>query len=247
MSFQDKIALVTGASRGIGIAIARQLAEAGAIVIGTSTTASGANSITEQLKGYNSNCCGIVLDVTAPDSIEQAGNFIKQNFSSVNILVNNAAITEDNLLLRMKDEQWLKVIDTNLTSIYRLTKLLLRDMVKLRWGRIINIGSVVGSSGNFGQANYAAAKAGILGFSKALAYEVGSRNITVNTVAPGFIETDMTSKLTAEQRDFLLQKIPAQRLGSVDDVAAVVLFLASEQSSYITGQVLHVNGGMYMG
>jgi 3-oxoacyl-[acyl-carrier protein] reductase len=242
----DKVALVTGASRGIGQAIAETLAIAGVQVIGTATTTAGAEHITNTLRIHHNKCCGIVLDVTSQASIDKAVVYLKQNFVPLSILINNAAVTEDSLLLRMTEEQWLKVLETNLTAVYRLSKIFLRDMLKLRWGRIINIGSVVGSSGNFGQTNYAATKAGLVGFSKALACEVGARNITVNTVAPGFIATDMTNKLTQEQQELLLQKIPLQRLGSVADVAAVVLFLASAQASYITGQVLHVNGGMYM-
>lgn len=246
MLFQSKVALVTGASRGIGQAIAVALGHEGATVVGTATTEEGAQRITALFKDDHISGCGLVLDVTSPASIEALITEIKGRFGSVSILVNNAAITEDNLLLRMKDDEWFKVIETNLNSVYRLTKLCLRDMLKMHWGRIINIGSVVGSSGNIGQTNYAAAKSGIIGFGKALACEVGARQITVNTVSPGFIDTDMTKKIAEEHRQLLIQRIPLQRLGQVDDIAAAVVFLASEKASYITGQTLHVNGGMYM-
>jgi 3-oxoacyl-[acyl-carrier protein] reductase len=243
----DKVALVTGASRGIGRGVALALAAAGANVIGTSTTEEGASRITAAFQDAKLTGQGMVLNVTSQQSIDELVMAIKNNVGAVNILVNNAAVTEDNLLLRMKEEQWLNVIETDLTSVYRLTKTFVRDMLKAHWGRIINIGSVVGSSGNPGQANYVAAKAGVLGFGKAVALEVGSRNITVNTVAPGFISTDMTNALTDEQREAIFQRIPMQKLGTVDDIAAAVLFLASPAAGYITGQTLHVNGGMYMG
>ena len=187
-----------------------------------------------------------MLNVTVQSSVDDVIAFIKENYGPISILVNNAAITKDNLFLRMKDDEWFQVIETNLNSIYRLSKACIRDMLKARWGRIINIGSVVGSTGNPGQTNYSAAKAGLLGFSKALALEVGSRDITVNTVSPGFISTDMTHVLTEEQRQAILQRIPMQRVGTADDIAAAVVFLASRAAGYITGQTLHVNGGMYM-
>ena len=244
---KDKIALVTGASRGIGQCIALSLGREGATVIGTATTQEGADRITEHFKNEAINGVGLVLNVTDPLSVEALIASIIEQYGPVTILVNNAAITQDNLLLRMKEDEWFKVMDTNLNSVYRLSKACLRNMVKARWGRIISIGSVVGSIGNPGQANYAAAKAGVVGFSKALALEVGSRNITVNSIAPGFIATDMTNALTDEQRDSLFQRIPMQKLGSVEDIASAVVFLASEGAGYITGQTLHINGGMYMG
>jgi 3-oxoacyl-[acyl-carrier protein] reductase len=241
-----KVALVTGASRGIGQGIGLALAQAGATVIGTATTSEGADRITQTFASQGVNGVGMVLNLTLPESIEQIIANIKEQFGSVNILINNAAITKDNLFLRMKEEEWLGVIETNLNAIYRLSKACVRDMVKARWGRIISIGSVVGSTGNPGQANYCAAKAGIVGFSKALALEIGSRDITVNTVAPGMVETDMTRALTDEQRETIFQRIPMQKLGTVEDIAAAVVFLASPAAGYITGQTLHVNGGMYM-
>lgn len=243
---QDKVVLVTGASRGIGKGIATYLGELGAVVIGTATTDAGAASINAALSAANIKGTGMVLDVTAQESVDALITAVREQFGAVNILVNNAAITKDNLFLRMKDDEWFKVLDTNLNSLYRLSKACMRDMLKARWGRIITIGSVVGSTGNPGQANYCAAKAGVVGFSKALALEVGSRDITVNTVAPGFIETDMTNALTEEQQQSIFQRIPMQRMGTVQDIAAAVAFLASEGGGYITGQTLHVNGGMYM-
>jgi len=246
MSHKDKIALVTGASRGIGHAIAMRLGESGAIVIGSSTTKEGAEKITHAFREANITGFGIVLDVSDSKSIESAMTSIRKQNQMPMILVNNAAVTEDNLLLRMKDEEWERVIDTNLNSVFRMTKACLRDMLKARWGRIINISSVVGSTGNPGQVNYAAAKAGLIGFTKSLAQEVGSRDITVNAIAPGFIDTDMTRRLSDEQRNALLQRIPMQRLGQGSDIADAVLFLSSESAGYITGQTLHVNGGMYM-
>lgn len=246
MSHKGKVALVTGASRGIGQAIALALGHGGATVIGTATTSAGAEKINQALKEANIEGCGMMLNVTARDSIDAAVTLIKQHYTMPAILINNAGVTQDNLFLRMKDEEWDKVIETNLNSIYRMTKICLRDMLKARWGRIINISSIVGSTGNPGQVNYAAAKAGLIGFTKALAQEVGSRDITVNAVSPGFIDTDMTRELPEEHRNALLQRIPMQRLGQAEEVAAVVAFLASNEASYMTGQTLHVNGGMYM-
>jgi 3-oxoacyl-[acyl-carrier protein] reductase len=246
MLLKDKIALVSGASRGIGNAIALALGREGATVIGTATTQAGADKITQMFQEQNMTGCGKVLNVTDQNSVNELINFIKEQYGTVTILVNNAAITQDNLFLRMKDEEWMSVMDTDLNSVFRLSKACMRDMLKARWGRIINIGSVVGSTGNPGQANYCAAKAGIIGFGKALAQEVGSRDITVNTVAPGFITTDMTNALTDEQRQAIFDRIPMQKLGTADDVAAAVVFLASPAAGYITGQTLHVNGGLYM-
>lgn len=241
-----KIVLITGASRGIGQGIAARFAEAGAIVIGTATSESGAAKISETLKHLNNEGTGKVLNVTDPESITQLINSIKTQYGPVNILINNAAVTQDNLFLRMKEEEWAKVIETDLTSVFRLAKACMRDMLKAHWGRIINIGSVVGSTGNPGQANYCAAKAGILGLSKSLALEVGSRNITVNTVSPGYISTDMTDALNEDQKAQILARIPMQRTGSPLDIANACLFLASDWAGYVTGQTLHVNGGMYM-
>ncbi|HTM63328.1 MAG TPA: 3-oxoacyl-ACP reductase FabG [Gammaproteobacteria bacterium] len=242
----NKIVLITGASRGIGQGIALCMGRAGAVVIGTATSQEGANRITELLKNENIKGCGMVLNVTAQESIDALIIAVREQFGPINILVNNAAITKDNIFLRMKDDEWFQVMDTNLNSIYRLSKACLRDMLKARWGRIITIGSVVGSTGNPGQVNYAAAKAGVIGFSKSLALEVGSRDITVNTVAPGFIETDMTRALTDEQRETIFQRIPMQKLGTVEDIGSAVIFLASDGAGYVTGQTLHINGGMYM-
>jgi 3-oxoacyl-[acyl-carrier protein] reductase len=244
LELSQEIALVTGASRGIGRGIALALGKAGAKIIGTATTSEGAESITQTLSEQQIAGLGIVLDVNNPDSIDALmGSFGKE---MPTILVNNAAITRDNLLMRMSDNDWNSVINANLTAIYRLSKANIRSMVKARHGRIINITSVVGLTGNAGQANYAAAKAGVIAFSKSLAQEVGSRGITVNTVAPGFIETDMTKSLPEEQRTHLIQQIPLNRTGNVDDVAAVVVFLASKAASYITGATIPINGGMYM-
>lgn len=246
MNLTNKIALVTGASRGIGQGIAMALGKAGAQVIGTATTEEGANKISEFFRENNISGCGMVLNVADINSIETTLAAIKEKFGMPSILVNNAAVTQDNLFLRMKEDEWEKVIATNLTSVFRLTKACMRDMLKARWGRIISIGSVVGSTGNPGQANYCAAKAGVVGFTKSLAQEVGSRNITVNVVAPGFIDTDMTKALPEEQRKILFERIPLQRLGQPEDIASAVLFLASDAASYITGQTLHINGGMFM-
>ena len=242
---QGKIALVTGASRGIGKAVATQLAAQGAVVIGTATSDSGAEAITEYLAASGGR--GMKLNVTEEGAVEGLIKAINEEFGPVEILINNAGITRDNLLMRMKDEEWQAIIDTNLTSIFSLSKAVLRGMMKKRYGRIVNVGSVVGSSGNAGQANYAAAKAGVIGFSKSLAREVASRGITVNVVAPGFIDTDMTKALSDEQREAIFKDIPANRLGQPEEVAATVAFLVSDGAAYISGETIHVNGGMYMG
>jgi len=241
-----QVALVTGASRGIGAAIADGLAAQGAQVIGTATGDAGARSISERLAAQGSAGRGVVLDITDAAAIEAVVKGIANEEGAPTILVNNAGITRDNLLMRMKPQEWDAVIETNLSGMFHLCKACLRGMMKARQGRIINIASVVGLTGNPGQTNYAAAKAGILGFSKALAREVGSRNITVNTVAPGFVDTDMTRALPAEQRDALLSQIPLGRLGNSEDIAQAVLFLASDSGAYITGETLNINGGMYM-
>jgi len=243
---KDEICLVTGASRGIGRAIATALGRANATVIGTATSSDGAENITNYLKQEGITGTGLKLDVTQDDSVTQTIAAIDEQFGPISVLVNNAGITRDQLLLRMKDDDWDAVLDTNLKSVYRLTKACLRAMTKARKGRIINIASVVASSGNPGQCNYAAAKAGMLGFSRSLAQEIGTRGITVNSVAPGFIDTDMTRALTEEQKTQLLQHIPLGRLGQPEDVAAAVVFLASPGAGYITGTTIHVNGGMYM-
>ena len=240
---EQEVALVTGASRGIGRAIAEALAAQGAKVIGTATTDSGAEAISAYLGNQG---VGLAMDVSNPDSVAAGIAAIEKEYGTITILVNNAGITRDNLLMRMKDDEWQSIMDTNLSSIYRLSKAVLRGMMKARRGRIISITSVVGAMGNAGQTNYAAAKAGVMGFSKSLAREVGSRGITVNTVAPGFIDTDMTRALPEEQRAALAQQIPLGRLGGVEDVAAAVADLASPAAAYVTGQTLHVNGGMYM-
>ena len=240
------IALVTGATRGIGKAIAIALGKAGATVVGTATKPEGAEQISAYLKGEGLKGKGTVLNVADPAQIEASLKALVAEFGDPTILVNNAGITRDTLLLRMKEEDWNAVIDTDLTSVFRLSKACLRGMMKARRGRIISIASVVGASGNPGQANYCAAKAGIMGFTRSLAQEVGSRNVTVNTVAPGFIDTDMTRSLSEEQRAGLLQKIPLERLGAPEDIAQTVLFLASAGAAYITGETIHVNGGMYM-
>jgi 3-oxoacyl-[acyl-carrier protein] reductase len=246
MSLQGKVALVTGATRGIGQAIALELGRQGAIVIGTATSAGGAERIAEYLKAAGIEGAGLVLDVASDESVAETLAHIQQHLGQPAILVNNAGITRDNLMLRMKDEEWHDVINTNLTSIYRLSKAVLKGMTKARWGRIINISSVVGSMGNAGQANYAAAKAGVEGFSRALAREVGSRGITVNAVAPGFIDTDMTRELPEAHRQSLLTQIPLGRLGQAEEIASVVGFLAGEGGAYVTGATIPVNGGMYM-
>jgi 3-oxoacyl-[acyl-carrier protein] reductase len=238
-----KIALVTGASRGIGKAIAERLAADGFFVVGTATSDNGAEAISAYL---GANGRGLKLNVADADSIECVLKTVSDELGTPVVLVNNAGITRDNLLMRMKDEEWDDIINTNLTSVYRMSKAVIRGMMKAKAGRIINIGSVVGATGNAGQANYAAAKAGMVGFSKSLAKEVGSRNITVNTVAPGFIDTDMTRELSEEHKNALLGSIALGRLGQADEIAHAVSFLASEGAAYITGETLHVNGGMFM-
>ena len=241
-----KVALVTGASRGIGKAIADLLGAQGAIVVGTATSESGAEAISQRFADAGISGRGIRLDVGDAASVDQVIKEIGDAYGSVTILVNNAGITRDNLLMRMKGDEWDSVVNTNLTSVYRVSKACLRAMMKAKTGRIINIASVVGVSGNAGQTNYSAAKAGMIGFTKSLAQEVGSRGITVNAVAPGFIDTDMTRELPEAQRDALLSGIPLRRLGSPDEIAAVVAFLASDAAAYVTGETIHVNGGMYM-
>ena len=238
-----RIALVTGASRGIGRAIAERLAEDGFFVLGTATSESGATAISDYL-GENGK--GLTLDVSNSESIESVMKAISDEFGTPHVLVNNAGITRDNLLMRMKDDEWNDIISTNLTSVFRMSKAVLRGMMKAKTGRIINISSVVGSTGNAGQANYAAAKAGMIGFTKSMAKEVGSRNITVNTVAPGFIDTDMTKELSDDIKNNLLTAIPLARLGDAKEIAHAVSFLASDGAAYITGETLHVNGGMFM-
>lgn len=244
LSLKGEIALVTGASRGIGAAIAARLAKCGATVIGTATSQGGADAISAQLAAHGGG--GRVLDVADSASVSAVIDSIGKDFGTISILVNNAGIARDGLLLRMKDEDWEAVINTDLSSTFRTSKAVLRNMMKARKGRIISIGSVIGTSGNVGQCNYAAAKAGLIGFSKSLAREVGSRGITVNVVAPGFISTDMTEKLPADYQQKMLDQIALGRFGAVDDVANAVLFLASEWGAFITGETLHVNGGMNM-
>jgi 3-oxoacyl-[acyl-carrier protein] reductase len=246
MSLEGQIALVTGASRGIGQGIALELGKLGATVVGTATTDTGAKAISEYLAAAGVNGCGMALNVNDAGQTEQVLDAIRKQYGEISILVNNAGITRDNLLARMTDEEWDDIMATNLKSVFRLSRAVLRAMMKARQGRIINISSVVGSMGNAGQANYAASKAGMVGFSKSLAREVGSRNITVNCVAPGFIATDMTDALPQEQRDKLIEHVPLKRLGQVSDIAATVAFLAGPGAGYITGATLHVNGGMYM-
>ncbi len=242
----DQIALVTGASRGIGQAIARGLGQAGATVVGTATSQAGADKITDYLSTSNIQGKGLVLDVASADSVADCVKQVNDTFGAPDILVNNAGITRDTLLMAMKEDQWESIINTNLGSIYRMSRAVIRGMMKKRGGRIISISSVVGASGNAGQTNYAAAKAGLVGFSKSLAREVGSRNITVNAVAPGFIDTDMTRELNEKQKDGLLNQIPLGRLGEAEEIASTVVFLASPGAAYITGETIHVNGGMYM-
>lgn len=243
---QGQVALVTGASRGIGAAIAQYLGKQGATVIGTATTQNGAEQIGAALQQAGVNGVGMALDVNDAAQVEAVLKQIAEQFGDITILVNNAGVTRDTLLMRMKEDDWDAVLSTNLKSVFRLSQAVLRPMMKARYGRIINISSVVGHSGNAGQTNYAAAKAGMTGFTKSLAQEVGSRGITVNCVAPGFIDTDMTRELAEEQRNRLLQQIPLGRLGQVEDIAAAVAFLASPAAGYISGETLHVNGGMYM-
>ena len=240
-----RIALVTGASRGIGAAIARVLAEQGMRVVGTATSQAGADAIHSKLAPLDG--LGLVLNVTDPGSVESLMDSIRADLGEPVVLVNNAGITKDNILMRMKEDEWHQVIDTNLTALYRLSKACVRGMTKARWGRIINVTSVVGSMGNAGQSNYAATKAGAEGMARSLARELGSRSITVNCVAPGFIDTDMTRALADAQRDALQLQIPLGRLGEPDDIAATVAFLASDAGQYITGETIHVNGGLYMG
>ncbi|WP_455217741.1 3-oxoacyl-ACP reductase FabG [Kaarinaea lacus] len=245
-SLNDEIALVTGASRGIGQTIAMALGELGATVVGTATSEKGAAAISQYLAENNIKGQGMVLNVTDQESVDQVISGMTETFGAPTILVNNAGITRDNLLMRMKEEEWTDIIDTNLTSVFRLSKACLKAMSKARKGRIISISSVVGVSGNAGQTNYAAAKAGLIGFTKALAREAGSRGITVNAVAPGFIDTDMTRALSDAQKEALLGGIPLKRLGQPEEIAAAVAFLASPGAAYISGETLHVNGGMYM-
>ncbi len=246
MFMENEVALVSGASRGIGQAIAISLGKKGATVIGTATSEKGAENITNYLKENGINGQGMVLNVTDQASIDELLENMKEQYAMPSILVNNAGITRDNLMMRMKDEEWDAIIETNLTSIFKLSRACLRAMMKARKGRIISIASVVGLTGNAGQANYAAAKAGIIGFSKSLAREVGSRGITVNAVAPGFIDTDMTRALSDDTKKVLLSQIPLKRLGQAEEIASAVAFLASDDASYITGETLNVNGGMYM-
>ncbi len=240
----NKIILITGANRGIGYNILQKLDHIGYTVIGTSRTPEGVNKISSSIK--NSKGIGIVMDVTKQDSIDNAVSQIKKEFGTIYGLVNNAGITQDNLLMRMTDEQWLSVIDSNLTSLYRVTKSVVRDMIKAKTGKIVSIGSVVGMTGNAGQTNYSATKSGLLGFTKSLARELSSRNINVNAISPGFIETDMTKALSEEQINNLSKNIPLGRIASPDEVSSVVAFLLSEDSSYITGENINVNGGLYM-
>ena len=246
INLDGQVTLVTGASRGIGRAIAESLGKAGATVIGTATTDEGAQSISNYFTESGIAGKGMALNVTEPDSIDALIKSVTDEYGAITILVNNAGITRDNLMLRMKEEEWNDIISTNLTSVYHLSKACLRGMIKARQGRIISISSVVGATGNAGQANYAAAKAGVVGFSKSLAQEIGARGITVNVVAPGFIDTDMTRELSEELRSKLLENIPLRKLGQSEDIANAVLFLASDMGAYISGETLHVNGGMYM-
>lgn len=246
MSLEGKVALVTGATRGIGQAIARKLAQDGATVVGTATSEEGAARISAALKEAGNSGFGLVMNVADPDSVDQGLKQIAAEAGAPAILVNNAGITRDNLLMRLKEDDWSAVIETNLTSVYRTSKAVLRGMAKARWGRVINISSVVASMGNPGQGNYCAAKAGIEGFTRSLASEMSNRGITANCVAPGFIDTDMTRALGEDQREAMLANIPAGRLGAPEEVAAVVAFLASDAAGYVTGETIHVNGGMYM-
>ncbi|WNO10925.1 3-oxoacyl-ACP reductase FabG [Teredinibacter sp. KSP-S5-2] len=246
MTLEGKVALVTGASRGIGEAIANRLAESGAVVVGTATSEGGAEKISARMEAAGYKGEGMMLNVTDPDSVAQVLKAIQEKYGAPAILVNNAGITRDNLMLRMSEEEWFDVINTNLSAVFRLSKACLRGMMKARWGRIVNISSVVGQMGNPGQANYAATKAGVAGFARSLAKEVASRGITVNSVAPGFIETDMTKALNDDQRNSMMGAIPSGRFGKPEEIAGVVSFLCSEDASYLTGETLQVNGGMYM-
>ncbi len=246
MTAEQKVALVTGASRGIGAAIADNLGTEGIVVVGTATTEAGAEKISQRFADNKIVGRGMVLNVTNIESINGVLEAIGKEFGAPTILVNNAGITKDNILMRMKEDEWTDVVDTNLTAVFRLAKACVRAMTKARWGRIINISSVVGSMGNGGQSNYSATKAGVEGFSRALAKELGSRSITVNAVAPGFIATDMTKDLSEANKEAMLSQIPLARLGNPDEIAAVVNFLVSEAAGYITGETIHVNGGMYM-
>jgi 3-oxoacyl-[acyl-carrier protein] reductase len=243
---EAKIALITGANRGIGFEILKSLAVAGYTVIGTSRSQEGKDIIAKELVASSSKGFGSILDVKDKDSIKELNKQIKEKHGTVSVLINNAGITADNLMIRMSDDEWNDVIETNLSSIFRITKEIVRDMMKQRYGRIINIGSVVGLSGNAGQVNYSSSKSALLGFSKSLAREVASRNITVNTISPGFIDTDMTKKLKEEQKSALISSIPLGRMGSAAELANVVKFIASEEASYITGENINVNGGLYM-
>jgi len=246
MSDVAKVALVTGASRGIGKAIAEALAADGHLVVGTATTDGGAGGISDFLAAAGNSGCGMKLDVADRASVDSVMKTITEQFAAPLILVNNAGITRDNILMRMKESEWQDVIETNLSALYRVSKACLRGMTRARWGRIVNITSVIGSMGNIGQSNYAATKAGAEGFSRALARELGSRAITVNCVAPGFIDTDMTRALPAEQRELLLRQVPLGRLGTPDEIAGLVSFLCSDSAAYITGETVHVNGGLHM-
>ncbi len=246
MNEDNKVALVTGASRGIGKAIAEQLAADGYVVIGTATSDGGAENISAYLKDSGNEGCGMKLDVADSESVKEVLKAIAEQYAAPLILINNAGITRDNILMRMKEDEWGDVIDTDLNALYRVSKACLRGMTKARWGRIVNITSVVGSMGNMGQSNYAATKAGAEGFSRALARELGSRSVTVNSIAPGFIDTDMTRELTDDQRNLMLGQIPLGRLGQPEEIAALVGFLCSDVAGYITGETLHINGGMYM-
>lgn len=246
MSLENKVALVTGASRGIGKAIATALLKQGATVVGTATTEEGASKISDYIQAAGGKGGGMCLNVSDAASVEAFINAVQENWGTPLVLVNNAGITRDNLMLRMKDDEWNQVLDTNLTSVYRMSKAVLRGMTKARWGRIVNISSVVGAMGNAGQANYSAAKAGMEGFTRSLAREIGSRGITVNAIAPGFIDTDMTKALPEASKQAMLAQIPVGRLGQPDEIADAVCFLIREESGYITGATIPVNGGMYM-